>query len=313
MKRGECTTLFKPSHYTTSGKIRTHTYEAHSLSQQTTVHSRNPRKLSGRYSSNTLDSSLSPTAKEIARLRGELKLLRDKHYALQAALREAATQSRTKDMLVEQLRERNRSLDAEAGDLRRLADERRLEVRSMERFLTKTDRWAGSDLVQAVKDINNEILQFAAAASEGMAIIVSNSISGVPGTASTNNTTSSNPRARSKSPQDGTKSPTPSLGRRKALERVAARFGSKMRQCLEKRDHMQDPTLLQYALQACVCQCISHAMSSFCFGSTGKLESHLSKIYSHMHATGTYLSNFLHPHINILPSFPFLSNLLSLL
>ena len=86
-------------------------------------------------------------------------------------------------MLVEQLRERNRSLDAEAGDLRRLADERRLEVRSMERFLTKTDRWAGSDLVQAVKDINNEILQFAAAASEGMAIIVSNSISGVPGTA----------------------------------------------------------------------------------------------------------------------------------
>ena len=68
--------MFKPSHYTTSGKIRTHTYEAHSLSQQTTVHSRNPRKLSGRYSSNTLDSSLSPTAKEIARLREEVRRLR---------------------------------------------------------------------------------------------------------------------------------------------------------------------------------------------------------------------------------------------
>lgn len=27
-------------------------------------------------------------------------------------------------------------------------------------------------------------------------------------------------------------------------------------------------------------------MSAFCFGSTGKLESHLSKIYSHMHASG---------------------------
>ncbi|EJD06534.1 uncharacterized protein FOMMEDRAFT_165309 [Fomitiporia mediterranea MF3/22] len=217
-------------------------------------------------SSSALDSS--PQAKEIARLRGELKLLRDKHYALQSALREATTQVRTKDILLEQLRERNRTLDAENAELRRVAEERKLEVRSMERFLTKTDRWAGSDLVQAVKDINSEILQFAAAASEAMQ----------PPTNST--TTAVGSRRNTPSP-----SPVPGTSRRKALERVAARFGSKMRQCLEKRDHSQDPTLLQYALQACICQCISHAMSAFCFGSTGKLESHLSKIYSHMHAS----------------------------
>lgn len=233
----------------------------------------------------------SAQAKENARLRGELKLQREKQYALQSALREATTQVRTKDILLEQLRERNRTLDAENTELRRVAEERKLEVRSMERFLNKTDRWAGSDLVQAVKDINNEVLQFAAAASEAM-----------------------HPPATTGAPAGSRKNtpsptPTPGASRRKALERVAARFGSKMRQALEKRDHAQDPTVLQYALQgerlhtvlrrsvlistrtthtACVCQCISHAMSSFCFGSTGKLESHLSKIYSHMHASGTF-------------------------
>ncbi|KAL5486032.1 hypothetical protein ACEPAI_7076 [Sanghuangporus weigelae] len=235
----------------------------------------------------------SPQAKEIARLRAELKSLREKHYALQSAFREASTQVRTKDILLDQLRERNRTLDAENTELRRVAEERRLEVRSMERFLTKTDRWAGSDLVQAVKDINSEILQFAAAASEAMHPPVANG----PGSAAVGS------RRNTPSPSPA---PGPSAGRRKALERVAARFGSKMRQVLEKRDHSQDPTILQYALQgerpyiqydrrlteqcfvyyiACVCQCIAHAMSSFCFGSTGKLESHLSKIYSHMHAS----------------------------
>ncbi|KAL5525757.1 hypothetical protein ACEPAG_7094 [Sanghuangporus baumii] len=214
----------------------------------------------------------SPQAKEIARLRAELKSLREKHYALQSAFREASTQVRTKDILLDQLRERNRTLDAENTELRRVAEERRLEVRSMERFLTKTDRWAGSDLMQAVKDINSEILQFAAAASEAMHPPAANG-SGSAAVGSRRNTPSPSP------------APGPSASRRKALERVAARFGSKMRQVLEKRDHSQDPTILQYALQACVCQCIAHAMSSFCFGSTGKLESHLSKIYSHMHAS----------------------------
>ena len=178
----------------------------------------------------------SPQAKEIARLRAELKSLREKHYALQSAFREASTQARAKDILLEQLRERNRTLDAENTELRRVAEERRLEVRSMERFLTKTDRWAGSDLVQAVKDINSEILQFAAAASEAMHPPAPNG-SSATGVGSRRNTPSPSP------------APGPAASRRKALERVAARFGSKMRQVLEKRDHSQDPTILQYALQ----------------------------------------------------------------
>ncbi|KAH8118007.1 hypothetical protein DFH11DRAFT_871185 [Phellopilus nigrolimitatus] len=230
--------------------------------------------------SHALDPPLSPSAKEIARLRAELKLTRDKQHALQTALREAHTQVRTKDILLDQIRARARALESDALDARRAADERRQEVKSMERFLTKTDRWAGSDLVQTVKDINSEILQFAAAASEGFPAPSQSQSQASASTPASGSTVRSGRPGPSNGAQNG---PTP--GRRKALERVAARFGTKMRQCLEKRDHAQDPTLLQYALQACVCQCISHAMASFCFGSTGKLESHLSKIYQHMHSS----------------------------
>ncbi|THG92609.1 hypothetical protein EW145_g8655, partial [Phellinidium pouzarii] len=142
---------------------------SYSASSTTTSASNNTSAVSGLSptSSPALDSSSSASSKEIARLRVELKQARDKQYAVQTALREAQTQVRTKDILLEQLRERARRLESDAAEARRAADERRLELRSMEHFLTKTDRWAGSDLVQATKDINSEILQFAAAASEG--------------------------------------------------------------------------------------------------------------------------------------------------
>ena len=129
--------------------------------------------------------------------------------------------------MLDNLRERNRALEHDNEHLRRLADERKQELRSMERFLSRNDRWAGSDLVQAVKDINQEILQFAAAASETLI-------------QPQQHTAGSSPPLN--------QSPAPSLGRRKALERVAARFGSKMKQVLETRDHTQDPTILQLVI-----------------------------------------------------------------
>ena len=200
-----------------------------------------------------LDSSLSPS-REIARLRGELKLLREKNATLQQTVRESQQQVRQRDAQVEVLRDRNRKLEADYTEMRRLSEERRSEVRSLETFLTKTDKAAGSDLVQTVKDMNSEILRFSASASENAA--------GERRTAHCNQ------------------------NRRKALERIAARYGTKMRQCIEKRDHSQDPTILQYALQACICQAITHALSSFFFGSSGKLEYHLSRIHRHMHNSG---------------------------
>lgn len=200
--------------------------------------------------------SLSSPHREIARLRSELRLLREKNLSLQHSLYETQQQVRQKDAQVDVLRERNRKLEADYQEMRRLAEERRVEVRSLETFLSKTDKSAGSDLVQTVKDMNSEILRFSAAASESAA-----------GERRTTHCTQ---------------------GRRKALERVAARFGTKMRHSIEKRDHSQDPTILQYAMQACICQALTHALSSFFFGSSGKLEYHLSRIHRHMHNTGVH-------------------------
>jgi len=100
--------------------------------------------------------------------------------------------------------------------------------------------------------MNTEILQFSAAASESFADL-----------------------------EELADSP----GREKALEKVGNRFGSKMRQCLKERDHTQDPSLLQYSLQSCLCMHISHALSSFCFGLPGRFDAQLSKIHRHMHET----------------------------
>lgn len=198
---------------------------------------------------------LESPSREIARLRSELKLLQDKHRALQVSLQGAQSQSRQKDIFIDELQQRNEKLERDLRESQRLAEERRIEVKSMEQFLSRTDTWAGSDMVQCVKDMNTEILQFSAAASETFTDC------------------------------DET---VDSPGRTKALEKVGTRFGPKMRQILEERDHTEDPSLLQYALQSCICMHISHSLSSFCFGLPGRFDSQLSKIHRHMHETGAY-------------------------
>ncbi len=197
---------------------------------------------------------LESSSREIARLRAELKLLQDKHRALQLVLQSTQSQSVQKDTVIEHLQQRNNGLERDFRECQRLAEERRVEVKSLEQFLSKTDSWAGSDMVQSIKDMNTEILQFSAAASESFADL---------------------------------EELADSSGREKALEKVGNRFGSKMRQCLKERDHTQDPSLLQYSLQSCLCMHISHALSSFCFGLPGRFDAQLSKIHRHMHETGT--------------------------
>lgn len=196
---------------------------------------------------------LESPSREIARLRAELKLLQDKHRALQLVLQSTQSQSVQKDVVIEHLRQKNDRLERDYRESQRLAEERRVEVKSLEQFLSKTDSWAGSDMVQSIKDMNTEILQFSAAASESFTDI-----------------------------EELVDSP----GRAKSLEKVGGRFGSKMRQCLKERPHTSDPSLLQYALQSCLCMHISHALSSFCFGLPGRFDAQLSKIHRHMHETG---------------------------
>ncbi|KAG6902841.1 hypothetical protein C0995_010726 [Termitomyces sp. Mi166 len=46
------------------------------------------------------------------------------------------------------------------------SEEERARIRNAELFMTRTDTWSGAQVLQAVHDINSEILQFAASATE---------------------------------------------------------------------------------------------------------------------------------------------------
>ena len=202
----------------------------------------------------TLESSSSSRDSDYTHLRNELLLLREKHSTLQGVLRDTQQRLAQKDVQLDQVREKNRKLESDLRDMHHLAEERALEVKSLETFLTKTDRWAGAQIVQTVKDLNSEILQFSAAASESFAL--------------------EHREVRNTS------------SRQKSVDWLKARHGTALCRCLERRDHSQDPTLLQYALQASISHSLCRALSSFVFGSPSKLDQILMKIYLHMHITG---------------------------
>lgn len=138
------------------------------------------------------------------------------------------------------------------------SEEERARIRSAEMYLTRTDNWSGAQVLQAVHDLNSEILQFAASATE---------------------ICSFDKDARSSSMRSVS-----------ALQDTSARLGPSLARILSNRDHSQDPILVQLALQGCISTCIARALSSFCMGYPSKSDSVLSLIYAHMALAGTFAS-----------------------
>ncbi|KAH7928098.1 hypothetical protein BV22DRAFT_1083726 [Leucogyrophana mollusca] len=130
-----------------------------------------------------------------------------------------------------------------------VSDEERAHMRSMENFLTKTDLWSGAQVIQAVQDLNSEILQFAASATELCTF---------------------------------TKQRSTPTKLTQTTNEVATRLGPALSRILSTRDHSQDPMLVQLALQGCISFCISRALSSFCIGYQSKANITLTQIYTHM-------------------------------
>ncbi|KAM6490565.1 hypothetical protein JOM56_013908 [Amanita muscaria] len=126
--------------------------------------------------------------------------------------------------------------------------EERARLKSSEAYLTRTDSWSGAQVLQALQDINAEIFQFAASATEVCAFspaIVS---------------------ARSG----------------QAMHDTSTRLGPRFTRILAGRDHSQDPLLVQWALQGCVAVCMARALSAFCFGFPAEADNILSQIYRRM-------------------------------
>jgi len=133
-------------------------------------------------------------------------------------------------------------------------EEDRARLRSAETYMTRTDAWSGAQVLQAVHDINSEILQFAASATEICTFLPAPS-------------SSANPKMS------------------QLIHDTNTRIGPNMTRILSNRDHSQDPLLVQLALQGCVSLCIARALNSFCIGFPSKSDAVLGQLYSHMHLT----------------------------
>ncbi|KAG9314966.1 hypothetical protein JVU11DRAFT_4075 [Chiua virens] len=142
-----------------------------------------------------------------------------------------------------------RPCDIPADNVSTVSEEERAQARSMEVFLTKTDLWSGAQVIQAVQDLNSEILQFAASAVELCTF------------------------AKQRLTQ-------PKISQ--VQNEVSSRLGSSLTRTLLARDHSQDPMLVQIALQGCISYCISRALSSFCIGYQSRANITLTQLYTHM-------------------------------
>lgn len=142
-----------------------------------------------------------------------------------------------------------------ADNISSLSEEEHAQAKSMETFLTKTDLWSGAQVIQAVQDLNSEILQFAASAVELCTFAKQRPT--LPKMSQTQND-------------------------------VSSRLGQSLTRSLATRDHSQDPMLVQIALQGCLSYCISRALSSFCIGYQSKANITLTQLYTHMFQSGTW-------------------------
>lgn len=146
-----------------------------------------------------------------------------------------------------------RASDTPVDSMSTVSEEEHAQAKSMETFLTKTDLWSGAQVIQAVQDLNSEILQFAASAVELCTFV-------------------KHRPAQSKISQ--------------TQSDVSSRLGVSLTRTLFARDHSQDPMLVQIALQGCISYCISRALSSFCIGYQSKANITLTQLYTHMFHSG---------------------------
>ncbi|KAI0951259.1 hypothetical protein AcW1_008350 [Taiwanofungus camphoratus] len=128
---------------------------------------------------------------------------------------------------------------------------------SMDVWLTKTDNWSGAQVIQAVEDLNAEINQFAASATESCVFA-----------------------KRTRQP-----SPTKTSDTGLQDEESAPWLGAAFVRVLAARDHTQDPILVQLALQASITTCCARSLSLFCVGFPSKLDALLSRVLAHIQSS----------------------------
>jgi hypothetical protein len=149
---------------------------------------------------------------------------------------------------------RNKSLPPAPRAVKATYNDEPLPPPGGEVFLNKTDSWSGAQVIQAVQDLNSEILQLSAGATESVTI-----------------------QGRDKTSQ---------ARMNQATKGVSSRLGVPFARLLASRDHTEEPALLQFGLQACVATCVSRLLGVFCVGLPLNTNDLFLQIHTHMHATG---------------------------
>ena len=148
------------------------------------------------------------------------------------------------------------ALRATYNDARHTIISQAEELASLKSFLSKTDDWSGAQLLQALADLNAEIVQLAASVSEEFS-------------------------ASLRAHED-----EPSLAKERDREVVEDALGPEMIRLLEDRIHAGDPTLVQFALQAWEARCVARVLDAFCYGLPQEVDKAFMLIFEHMHREG---------------------------
>ncbi|KAI0034223.1 hypothetical protein K488DRAFT_84197 [Vararia minispora EC-137] len=130
----------------------------------------------------------------------------------------------------------------------RTSDARDEELATLKAFLSKTDDFSGAQILQSVQDLNTEIVQLAAAVSEEF------------------------PLSRR-----GPSSWTPAQA-----EVIQNALGDGMLGLLRDRDHEEDPSLVQLAVQAWEVRCCQDILDAFCVGLTPEVDRFLCALFEEM-------------------------------
>lgn len=195
-----------------------------------------------------IQSDFSSTKMELEHQRSTNSLLVSQKGQLSVDLAQACAAHRAQATEVHSLR----TSYVELANSVRTLESSGEELRSLKSFLTKTDDFSGQQIVQAVHDLNTEILQLAAAVSDEF------------------------PLTRR----------SPGLWKESHCEFIRGAIGDGMLALLRDSDHEEDPTIVQLAVQAWEVWCCRQVLDAFCAGAPPEVDRFLQDVFREMQLSG---------------------------
>lgn len=147
------------------------------------------------------------------------------------------------------------ALTASHASVQQALRERNEEVSSLRTFLTKTDDISGAQLIQAIRDLNSEILQLSASVADEFT---------------------------------GKFDRRVNYARASDRETLYPAVGVRTTELLEEQDHYQDPTFVQFAIQAWEVACVGKLMIPFCSGAPSDVQRLLSAVFQRIQEHGKF-------------------------